>query len=346
MSKRILAQATTTFHTQVATPVYSAPEVLGLDSNSETSEYTNSVDIWSLGCVIYELFVGTKLFVSEGQVSRYYFGKWPFPEDTLKRSPPIDNLGISLLKSMLMIQPEDRPTAVDALSHGWLAFLQSDKEDNGGNEDERRQSRDESALSGKRKNRLTLFDRSKKKRTERNPITQDCISRLRRGAASVVNAGSQIGADPTIPESIPDTPTVTPPDATSTENPVVQMAPRTPELIAHSFQGTHSKSSGVLGEKQISDISQTYQQGIVASRFPNTKLTLLTNRAANKNRMLNPRPSANDPSRPNSYGGNSFQSTTSTNGPTQHMPKKTRKAPTPILDETASGITCWRAYAA
>jgi len=133
VSKRIKAQATTTFHTQVSTPVYSAPEVLGLDSNSDTSYYTNSVDIWSLGCVIYELLVGTKLFLSESQVSRYYFGKWHFPEDTLQGlSPPTDDLGISLLKSMLIIRPEDRPTAADALSHGWFAGLQRNIEDSGG----------------------------------------------------------------------------------------------------------------------------------------------------------------------------------------------------------------------
>ena len=119
VSKRILAQATTTFHTQVLTRVYSAPEVLGLDPNSETSNYTNSVDIWSLGCVIYELLVGTKLVVSEFQLSGYFYGKWPFPEDKLKGlSPPTHNLGISLLKSMLVIQPEERPTAASALSHG------------------------------------------------------------------------------------------------------------------------------------------------------------------------------------------------------------------------------------
>ena len=59
ISKRILPQDTTTFHTQVSTQIYGAPEVLGSDSNSETSVYTNSVEIWSLGCVIYELLVGT-----------------------------------------------------------------------------------------------------------------------------------------------------------------------------------------------------------------------------------------------------------------------------------------------
>ncbi|KAG0643271.1 kinase-like domain-containing protein, partial [Tuber brumale] len=120
ISKRILAQDTTTLHTQVSTQVYGAPEVLGLDSNSETSDYTNSVDIWSFGCVVYELLAGRRLFVSEGQVSRFYFGKWPFPEDELKGlSPPTDDVGISLLKCMLAIQPKDRPTAASALMHAW-----------------------------------------------------------------------------------------------------------------------------------------------------------------------------------------------------------------------------------
>ena len=130
ISKQILAQATTVLHTQVASRVYGAPEVLGLDSNSETSEYTNSVDIWSLGCVIYELIAGTKLFVSEFQLCRYFFGKWPFPEDRLKGlSPPIEDIGISLIKAMLVIQPEDRPTAADALNHVWLAGPKSGDEE-------------------------------------------------------------------------------------------------------------------------------------------------------------------------------------------------------------------------
>ena len=137
VSKRIQAHASTTFHTQVSTPVYGAPEVLGLDSNSETSDYTNSVDIWSLGCVIYELLVGTKLFVSEFHVSRYLFGKQTFPEERLRGlSPPTDQIGISLLKSMLAIQPEDRPTAADALGHTWLAGLEGHDEYSGGGEGE------------------------------------------------------------------------------------------------------------------------------------------------------------------------------------------------------------------
>jgi len=139
VSNRILAQATTTFHIQVSTPVYSVqhPEVLGLGPNSETSNYTNAVVIWSLGCVIYELLAGTKLFVSEFQLSHYFYGTWPFPEERLKGlSPPTEDTGISLLRAMLAIKPGDRPTATAALSNPWLTGLQSDPEEDGDGKDE------------------------------------------------------------------------------------------------------------------------------------------------------------------------------------------------------------------
>ncbi|KAG0640820.1 kinase-like domain-containing protein [Tuber brumale] len=124
VSKRI-QEGVTEFRTQAFAAAYAAPEVQGLDSNSETPTYTNSVDIWSFGCVVYELLVGTMLFPREGHVIRYFFGILPFPEDRLKGlSPPTDDVGISLLKSVLAIQPEDRPTAAGALDHEWLVGLE------------------------------------------------------------------------------------------------------------------------------------------------------------------------------------------------------------------------------
>jgi len=47
-------------HSQIekATSCYHSPEVLGLDSNSEAPDHINCIDVWSLGCVIYELLVG------------------------------------------------------------------------------------------------------------------------------------------------------------------------------------------------------------------------------------------------------------------------------------------------
>ena len=269
VSKRILAQATTTFHTQVSTPVYSAPEVLRLDSNSETSEYTNSVDIWSLGCVIYELLMAAKLFTSEGQVSRYYFGKWPFLENTLKGlSPPTDDLGISLLKSMLIIQPEDRPTAAGALGHGWLAGLKSDKESSRDNEDKTIQSRDESSQSRKRKNCPATYNRSNK-RSRRNSLTQDSTSCILPDVAFVANAGSQMGADPPPPESMLGTPLMMPSNAAFTESAAVQMGPQKTESALHNFRATYPKSP-IVPRKQIRDIPQTYHQGSIS----NAKLIL------------------------------------------------------------------------
>ena len=132
----------------MSTQLYGAPEVLGLDPNSETSIYTNSVDIWSLGCVIYELLVAARLFASVTRVSRYLHGKAPFPEYKLKGlSIPIENAGISLLKSMLTIQPEGRPTAAGALGHSWLVGLESDDEDSGDDQDETAHSGEEQSLS-------------------------------------------------------------------------------------------------------------------------------------------------------------------------------------------------------
>ena len=264
MSKRVLAEATTTFHTQVSTQGYSAPEVLGLDSNSETSEYTNSVDIWSLGCVIYELLAGTKLFASEGQVSRYFFGKLPFPEDKLKvLSPPTDNLGISLLKSMLLIQPEDRPTAAGALSHRWLAGLMTGIEDSGGDRDEAAQSQGEGALSRKRKIWLVTHDRRKKRRGGGNPIPQDDARCIPVDVALEANAGSQCGGDPTTPKAVADTCATTPSNAASVRNPAFQAGPRKLELmtrklelIPHNPQAAHSKKPKAPRKKKIHNIPQ------------------------------------------------------------------------------------------
>jgi len=276
VSKRILAQATTTLHTQVSTQVYSAPEVLGLDSNSETSDYTNAVDIWSLGCVIFELLVGTKLFLLEGQVSRYFFGKWPFPEDQLiGLSPPMDNPGISLLKSMLVIQPEDRPTATGALRNTWLIGFKSDSEDSGDDQDMRIQSHDRSTLNRKRKSRLATYNEPKKRRSERNPVTQEGIRCIPGGVTLEANVGSQIGGDPTFAESTLGTSMMT----ISTESLVVEVEPRKSGFVSHDFQATHSGNPKPVRKKQTGHIPQACHQ----SMTQNTTLTLLTKRVANEN---------------------------------------------------------------
>ena len=236
ISKRILPQDTTTFHTQVSTQIYGAPEVLGSDSNSETSVYTKSVDIWSLGCVIYELLVGTRLFASGEQVSRYYYRNLPFPEDKLKElSPPTDDAGISLLKSMLEIQPEDRPTAEDALGNAWLVGIKSG-EDSGDDQDETTRSGDERSWGRKSECELTALDERKRRNGQRNPIAQDNSKYASRDVSLWRNARLQPDSDPTTPKPATDTTTMTPPEVTSAEGSRIWKGSRKSEFTADALQ--------------------------------------------------------------------------------------------------------------
>ena len=336
VSKWIPAPGTTTFHTQVSTPLYSAPEVRGLDPNSETSEYTNSVDIWSLGCVIYELLVGTKLFISELQLSGYFYGKWPFPEDRLRGlSPPTGDIGISFLKAMLAIQPQDRPTAADALSHAWLADLKSDSE----------HSRDDGAEtiqngyrrkkpSRKRENTPSTTDRPKKRRSERNRISQADTRCIPGGMALGADAGSQLWGGPTSRKTIFDTSVTapSPSDPASAKNSGVEPRLRKSELIPGSFRPTDSKGPNLLRKhKTTPNTPQTCPQ----SNTPNTKLNPLIKRVANEN----PRPTSSDPPTPDPCGRNSPQAARETNEPTENTRKQIQKTWAPTTDNTTSRTT-------
>ena len=267
VSKRIRAQATTTLHTQVLTQVYSAPEVLGLDSNSETSDYTNSVDIWSLGCVVYELLVGTKLFVSEFHLYRYFYGIWPFPEDRIRGvSPPADDIGISLLKAMLSIQPEDRPTAGDALSHAWLADLKCDNEHSGDDGAETIESGDRSMPSRESESRTATDDRPKKRKTRGDPITQD-DTKCTRGGVDLGASPRSCGASDLATAKAPIDTFVMPPDA-STEISAAQMGSRIFEpMLPNSFG---PRLFGPSGDKQVCDIPPPLK-----SDTPNTSSTFI-----------------------------------------------------------------------
>ncbi|PUU79020.1 hypothetical protein B9Z19DRAFT_1125744 [Tuber borchii] len=139
------------------------------------------------------------LLTFEGQVFRYYFGKLPFPEDKVKGlSPPTDDIGISLLKSMFIIQPEDRPTAPGALSHGWMAGIHSVNDNSGEGQDEVTQSRADSAPNGKRKNTLAISDEPKKeaKAASRTAWTQGRIRGYKEAAVLESTLGPGIGIDP------------------------------------------------------------------------------------------------------------------------------------------------------
>jgi len=132
-----------TFSNEVVTLWYRAPDVL-LGSRT----YNTSIDIWSAGCIMAEMYTGRPLFpgtTNEDQLVRIFriMGtpserSWPgisqFTEykqnfhmyatqDLRVILPQIDPVGIDLLQRMLQLRPELRCSAHEALQHPWFAEL-------------------------------------------------------------------------------------------------------------------------------------------------------------------------------------------------------------------------------
>lgn len=132
-----------TFSNEVVTLWYRAPDVL-LGSRT----YNTSIDIWSAGCIMAEMYTGRPLFpgtTNEDQLVRIFriMGTpsertWPgisqyseykqnfqmyATQDLRVILPQIDPSGIDLLQRMLQLRPELRISAHDALQHPWFNDL-------------------------------------------------------------------------------------------------------------------------------------------------------------------------------------------------------------------------------
>ncbi len=132
-----------TFSNEVVTLWYRAPDVL-LGSRT----YNTSIDIWSAGCIMAEMYTGRPLFpgtTNDDQLQKIFrlMGtpserSWPgisqFPEykpnfhNFATQSlhailPQVDQLGLDLLNKMLQLRPEMRSSAGDALRHAWFQDL-------------------------------------------------------------------------------------------------------------------------------------------------------------------------------------------------------------------------------
>ena len=129
-----------TFSNEVVTLWYRAPDVL-LGSRM----YSTSIDIWSAGCIMAEMYTGRPLFpgtTNEDQLQKIFrlLGTpteqtWPTISQFPEYKPPqviyppqhlsqvlttIDPIGIDLLNRMLQYQPQMRISAKDALEHAFF----------------------------------------------------------------------------------------------------------------------------------------------------------------------------------------------------------------------------------
>ena len=132
-----------TFSNEVVTLWYRAPDVL-LGSRT----YNTSIDIWSAGCIMAEMYTGRPLFpgtTNEDQLQKIFrlMGtpserSWPgisqFPEykpsgqnfytqDLRLILPHMEPPALDLLTRMLQLRPDMRVSAPEALNHPWFRDL-------------------------------------------------------------------------------------------------------------------------------------------------------------------------------------------------------------------------------
>ncbi len=112
------------------TPLYRAPEVF-----NGCSEYTNAIDMWSIGCIFAELVNGAPLFSGnqEYEILINIYQLLGTPNNSPLRNvpnfkgknfedvfPTLNYDGIDLMKKMLTYDPSKRITAKKALEHNFL----------------------------------------------------------------------------------------------------------------------------------------------------------------------------------------------------------------------------------
>jgi len=117
VTKRIIHDETA-LRTSVWTMHYGAPETVGL-TDAETSEYTNAVDLWSLGCVVHKALTNTTPFTSMRAFSAFCLQLIVFPSSKLYESG-VSHAGVDLIARLMALDPALRPTAKEALELEWL----------------------------------------------------------------------------------------------------------------------------------------------------------------------------------------------------------------------------------
>lgn len=102
------------------TVFWMAPEVIHSMVADKKQGYSAKVDIWSLGCVVLEMFAGKRPWSNEAVVSAIYkIGKTklapPIPEELSDESK-------DFLHKCFTIDTEKRPTAAELLDHPFMSI--------------------------------------------------------------------------------------------------------------------------------------------------------------------------------------------------------------------------------
>jgi len=93
-----------------------APEILGFTEDS--FEYTNAVDMWSLGCLASWLLI-QQVLVDVSKMFMFSRGRFPLPLDLLS-SRSVSAHGLDFVANLLVYRSDMRMSAQAAVQHEWL----------------------------------------------------------------------------------------------------------------------------------------------------------------------------------------------------------------------------------
>lgn len=100
--------------TVIGTPYYLAPCIVAGNA------YTRGVDMWSLGCIAFQLIFGRTPFHHSTSFMQLYQniteGRWSFPDASTG-----SDLFRDLVTKLLALDCDDRPSASDALGHPFFS---------------------------------------------------------------------------------------------------------------------------------------------------------------------------------------------------------------------------------
>ena len=106
----------TALRTLTGAPAFAASEVLGF---TQSDSYTNAVDIWSLGVIVFLILTGETLF-KISRLGQYVTGRFAFPAQILLANK-VSRQGCEFVRGLMAPKSEDRPGAEESLQIlGWL----------------------------------------------------------------------------------------------------------------------------------------------------------------------------------------------------------------------------------
>ncbi|XP_006496422.1 serine/threonine-protein kinase 17B isoform X1 [Mus musculus] len=98
----------------MGTPEYLAPEILNYDP------ITTATDMWNIGIIAYMLLTHTSPFVGEDNQETYLNISQVNVDYSEEMFSSVSQLATDFIQSLLVKNPEKRPTAESCLSHSWL----------------------------------------------------------------------------------------------------------------------------------------------------------------------------------------------------------------------------------